>query len=103
MTLDLVDHHRGSADKYSWVPPFDWLLAYENERWCDEVRYYVDDPWVVRAAGDGVEVARVELDDSGDINPDYAGTRCRDSITLKEEPHTLHRVYSRGASITRMS
>ena len=52
MTLDLVDHHRGSADKYSWMPPFDWSIAYENERWWDEVRYYVEDP-VVRAGGGG--------------------------------------------------
>jgi ribosomal protein S18 acetylase RimI-like enzyme len=73
MTVDLVDHHRGSADKYSWMPPFDWSMAYKNERWWDEVRYYVDDPWFVQVVENGVEVARVEFDDPGDINPDYTG------------------------------
>ena len=73
MTVDLVDHYRGSADKYSWMPPFDWSMAYKNERWWDEVRYYVDDPWFVQVVENGVEVARVEFDDPGDINPDYTG------------------------------
>jgi len=71
MPLQLVDHHRGLADRYSWMPPFDWSMAYENELWCDEVRYYVDDPRFVQVLEDGVEVARVEFDDPGDINPDY--------------------------------
>jgi len=73
MTVDLVDHRRGSADKYSWMPPFDWSMAYENDRRWDEVRYDVDDPWFVQVVGDSVEVARVELDDPGNINPDYTG------------------------------
>jgi GNAT superfamily N-acetyltransferase len=73
MTLDLLDHHRGSADTYSWMPPFDWSMAYVNARWWDEVRYYVDDPWFVQVVEDGAEVARVEFDDPGDINPDYTG------------------------------
>lgn len=73
MAVDLVDHHRGSADKYSWMPPFDWSMAYKNERWWDEVRCYVDDPWFVQVVENGVEVARVEFDDPGDINPDYTG------------------------------
>jgi hypothetical protein len=73
MNVDFVDNHRGSADKYSWMPSFDWSTAYENERWWDEVRYYVDDPWFVQVMEDGVEVARVELDDPGDVNPNYTG------------------------------
>jgi len=32
VALRLVDHRRGSADKYSWLPPFDWAVAYENEQ-----------------------------------------------------------------------
>ncbi|SEH79500.1 hypothetical protein SAMN04489835_4219 [Mycolicibacterium rutilum] len=71
MGLDLVDHRRGPADKYSWMPPFDWEIAYTNERWWDEVRYYADDPWFVQVLEDGVEVARIELDDPGGINPTY--------------------------------
>jgi hypothetical protein len=66
-----IDLRRGSADKCSWLPPFDWTAAYENERWWDEVRYYVDEPWFGQVLEDGVEVARVELDDPGNINPDY--------------------------------
>jgi GNAT superfamily N-acetyltransferase len=71
--LELVDHRRGSADKYSWLPQFDWAVAYDNQRWWDEVRYYHDgEPWFVQVLKDGSEVARVELDDPGGINPTYA-------------------------------
>jgi hypothetical protein len=74
MPLQLIDHRRGPADRYSWLPPFDWSIAYENERWWDEPRhYYVGQPWFVQVLGDGAEVARVELDDPGGINPEYAG------------------------------
>lgn len=74
MPLQLIDHHRGPADRYSWLPPFDWSIAYENERWWDEPRhYYVGQPWFVQVLGDGTELARVELDDPGGINPEYAG------------------------------
>lgn len=70
--FEFIDHHRGSADKYSWRPPFDWEVSYENERWWDEPRYYyVGEPWFVQVLEDGVEVARVELDDPGGINPVY--------------------------------
>ncbi|MFZ2240674.1 MAG: GNAT family N-acetyltransferase [Gordonia amarae] len=73
MPLQLVDHRRGSADKYSWVPQFDWSVPYENDQWWDDVRYYyVSEPWFVQVLEDGVEVARVELDDPGGINPEYA-------------------------------
>lgn len=74
MTLQFVDHRRGSADKYSWVPPFDWSVGYENDQWWDDVRYYhVSEPWFVQVLEGGVEVARVELDDPGGINPEYIG------------------------------
>ncbi|UGT97753.1 GNAT family N-acetyltransferase [Mycobacterium intracellulare] len=73
MAIELIDHRRGSADQYSWLPPFDWAVAYENERWWDEPRgYYVGEPWFVQVREDGVEVARVELDDPGGINPQYS-------------------------------
>jgi ribosomal protein S18 acetylase RimI-like enzyme len=73
MSVQLVDHRRGAASKYSWLPPFEWSITYENERWWDEPRsYYVGEPWFVQALEDGVEVARVELDDLGGINPQYA-------------------------------
>lgn len=71
MSLELIDHRRGSASEYSWLPPFDWTVEYQNDRWWDEPRYYSDEPWFVQVMEDGVEVARVELDDPGGINPTY--------------------------------
>lgn len=74
MALDFIDHRRGSASKYSWVPPFDWSVAYENDQWWDEHRYHsVRDPWFVQVMEDGHEVARLEFDDPGGINPKYVG------------------------------
>lgn len=73
MTLTLTDLHRGDADRYSWTPPFDSSIAYENEHWWDGVPHFVDDPWFVQVLEGGIEVARVELDDPGGINPDYMG------------------------------
>jgi len=74
MAIELVDHHRrGSADQYSWLPPFDWNVAYENGRWWDEPRhYYVGEPWFVQVLEGDDEVARVELDDPGGVNPQYS-------------------------------
>ncbi|CQD24780.1 acetyltransferase, gnat family protein [Mycobacterium lentiflavum] len=72
MSLTLVDLRRGGVDRHSWTPPFDSSITYENEHWWDGVRYFVDDPWFVQLLEDGVEVARVELDDPGGINPDCA-------------------------------
>lgn len=72
MALEFVDYRRGPADKYSWAPRFDTAITYEHPHWWDEVRYYVNDPWFVQVVDeDGVEVARVELDDPGGISPKY--------------------------------
>jgi hypothetical protein len=74
MSLEFIDHRRGSGNKHSWVPSFDWSVDYENDQWWDEPRhYYVGEPWFVQALEGGVEVARVELDDPGGINPEYTG------------------------------
>jgi GNAT superfamily N-acetyltransferase len=74
MCLEFIDHRRGSADRYSWTPPFDQSVTYENERWWDEPRYYcVSEPWFVQVRETGMEVARVEFDDPGGINPEYIG------------------------------
>ncbi len=74
MSLEFIDHRRGLADQYSWVPSFDWSVGYGNDQWWDDVRYYyVSEPWFVQVREDGVEVARVELDDPGGINPEYTG------------------------------
>ncbi|MGY4869141.1 GNAT family N-acetyltransferase [Mycolicibacterium elephantis] len=72
MDFEFIDHRRGTDSKYSWRPPLDWTVAYENERWWDEPRhYYVREPWFVQVLADGAEVARIELDDPGEINPQY--------------------------------
>jgi len=71
MALQLLDLHRGPTDDRLWAPPFDWDVAYENEHWWN--RQLGDDPWFVRVLENSVEVARVELDDPGGINPAYRG------------------------------
>ncbi|MGH3633534.1 MAG: GNAT family N-acetyltransferase [Mycobacterium sp.] len=69
--FEVIDHRRGDASN-SWLPPFAWTVDYENERWWDEPHhYYVGEPWFVQVLADGDEVARVELDDPGGINPQY--------------------------------
>jgi hypothetical protein len=59
-----------SADRYPWLPPFDWAVACENEHWWN--RQLGEHPWIVQVLEDGAEVARVEFDDPGLINPCYA-------------------------------
>ncbi|MEE2062273.1 GNAT family N-acetyltransferase [Rhodococcus artemisiae] len=73
MTLKLADLRRGDADRYSWYPTFDSAVAYENEHWWDAPNYDDDSTWYVQVLEDDAEVARVKLDDPGDINPEYAG------------------------------
>ncbi|AHD23990.1 GNAT family acetyltransferase (plasmid) [Rhodococcus pyridinivorans SB3094] len=73
MTLELTDLRRGTADRYSWYPPFDRTVAYQNEHWWNSGWVYEDSPWYVQVLEGAVEVARVELDDPGGINPEYAG------------------------------
>lgn len=63
MTLEFVDLRRGPASRYSWIPLFDYTVAYENEQWWDDVPYLVEDPWYVQVLEAGVELARVELDE----------------------------------------
>lgn len=72
MTLKFVDLHRGAANRYSWLAPFDCAVAYANEHWWDRPSVY-GDPWYVQVLEDAAEVARVELDDPGGINPEYVG------------------------------
>jgi GNAT superfamily N-acetyltransferase len=69
VALQLVDLRRGPTDGRWWATPFDWDVAYENEHWWN--RQLGEDPWLVQVLENGVEVARVELDDPGGINPAY--------------------------------
>lgn len=69
MYLELIDHRRVPANDRWWTPPFDWAVVYEHPHWWN--RQLGDDPWFVQVLESGVEVARVELDDPGGINPRY--------------------------------
>ena len=31
MSMQFIEHRRGSADTYSWVPPFDWSIGYKYD------------------------------------------------------------------------
>lgn len=67
MRLELIDLL--GADRWS-RPPFDRAVAYEREDWWNKPRGFRN-PWYVQVLEGGAEVARVELDESGGINPDY--------------------------------
>lgn len=71
MTLELVDLRPAAADDRCWIPSFDFAVVYEHPHWWN--RQLGDEPWLVQVLEHGIEVARVELDDPGDINPNYAG------------------------------
>lgn len=71
MTLTLVNLFGGAADRW-WCPPFDSAVAYENEHWWNKPSRR-GDAWYVQMLEGGVEVARVELDDPGGINPEHVG------------------------------
>jgi len=72
MTLKLTDLVCGAADRWR-CPPFDRAVAYENEHWWDRTRRCGVDPWFVQVRKGAAEVARVELDDPGGINPEHVG------------------------------
>jgi len=72
MAFAFADLHRGDANRYSWIPPFDWSRNYDHDRWWNELRELDDDPWFVQVLHAGTEVARLGLDDSIEINH-YAG------------------------------
>lgn len=74
MTLEFIEYMSGSADTSSWQPTFDWSVEYENEHWWDERQsYHGGDAWFMQVLENGSEVARVEFDDPGAINPNYSG------------------------------
>lgn len=70
MTLELIDLRPGPSDERWWQPPFDYGVVYEHPHWWQ--RQLGDEPWFVQVLERGVEVARVELDDPGGIDPEYA-------------------------------
>ncbi|WP_341871172.1 GNAT family N-acetyltransferase [Mycolicibacterium aubagnense] len=69
MDLELIDHRRGTTDGRSWAPPFDSAVAYQHPHWWN--RQLGGESWFIQVLANGVEVARVEFDDPGGINPNY--------------------------------
>jgi hypothetical protein len=67
MTLELVDYR---ADARSWTP-FPSSEDYEHPQWWENAGGAIGDPWFVQVLEHGVEVARVQLDERGGINPSY--------------------------------
>lgn len=69
--------------------------GYEHLDWWRDAGGAVGDPWFVEVLEDGVEVARVQLDERGCVNPKYAGTPDINSDDLLEiqyiEVHTATR------------
>lgn len=71
MLLELVDLRPNSSDDRWWVPPFADDVDYEHPHWWN--RQLGEEPWFVQVLDQtGTQVARVEFDDPGGINPEYA-------------------------------
>ncbi|WP_301121576.1 GNAT family N-acetyltransferase [Mycolicibacterium fortuitum] len=83
MTLELVDHRAPAAEKRSWTP-FPSSEGYERPHWWENAGGAVGDPWFVEVLEGGVQVARVQLDERGGINPEYTGAPAVDSDVLLE-------------------
>lgn len=83
MNLELVDHRAPAAVKNSWTP-FPSSEGYERPHWWESAGGAIGDPWFVAVLEDGVQVARVQLDERGGINPAYAGAPAIDTNDLLE-------------------
>ncbi|MBF9519555.1 GNAT family N-acetyltransferase [Mycobacteroides chelonae] len=70
MTLEFVEHRGEAAVKRSWTP-FPSSDNYENPHWWSSASGAIGDPWFVQVLEDGVEVARVQFDERGGVNPEY--------------------------------
>jgi hypothetical protein len=70
VTLEFVDHHGEAAESHWWTP-FTSSEDYEHPDWWRDGGGTIGDPWFVQVLEDGVEVARVQLDDRGGANPTY--------------------------------
>lgn len=70
--LEFVDHRADSAVKDSWTP-FSSSEDYEHPDWWRDAGGAVGDPWFVQVLDRGAEVARVQFDELGGINPSYVG------------------------------
>jgi len=71
VTLELVDLRPAASADCWWTPPFDSTVIYEHPHWWNQ--QVGDESWFVQVLEHGTEVARVEFDDPGGINPNYEG------------------------------
>ncbi|WP_235615072.1 GNAT family N-acetyltransferase [Mycobacteroides abscessus] len=69
--------------KKSWTP-FPSSEGYEHPDWWRDAGGAVGDPWFVEVLEGGVEVARVQLDERGGINPAYTDAPAIDTHDLLE-------------------
>ncbi len=70
MTLEFLEVRPPAAHSRSWTP-FATSEGYEHPHWWNNAGGTTGDPWFVRVLEDGIEVARVQLDDPGGISPAY--------------------------------
>ena len=71
MTLQFIDHYGDPAESRSWTP-FPSSEDYDHPDWWRDGGGTIGDPWFVQVLEeDGVEVARVQLDDRGSANQEY--------------------------------
>lgn len=83
MTLELIDYRAPAAVKKSWTP-FPSSEGYEHADWWSDAGGAVGDPWFIEVLEDGVQVARVQLDERGGIGTHYAGAPAIDTGDLLE-------------------
>jgi hypothetical protein len=83
LALKFIDHRGDPAAKHLWTP-FASSIGYEHPDWWSNAGGAVGDPWFVEVLEDGVEVARVKLDERGHIHKEYAGAPAIDSSDLLE-------------------
>jgi hypothetical protein len=98
VTLELVDHRAPTAVKNTWTP-FQSSEGYEYPEWWANAGGAVGDPWFIEVVEDGVEVARVQLDERGGINPDYVGAPAIGSSELLEIQNIEVRVAARRRKV----
>ncbi|TDZ96803.1 GNAT family N-acetyltransferase [Mycobacteroides salmoniphilum] len=72
--LQLVDLRPTASDERWWAPLFCLDMEYQHPHWWTQQNYGNETPWYVQVLENGIEVARVELDDPGCINPAYVNS-----------------------------
>lgn len=98
MTLEFVDHRADAALKHSWTP-FATSDNYERPHWWRDAGGATGDPWFVEVRENGVEVARVQLDERGVIKPSYVDVPAEVGDELLEIQYIEVSTAARGARV----